>query len=48
MMTIVAPNVQKRKAVKPEKPGRRERSEGQASSPEIRKETPLPETQEER
>ena len=48
MMTIVAPNVQKRKAVKPEKPGKRERSEKQASSPEIRKETPLPETQEER
>ena len=48
MMTIVAPNVQKRKAVKPEKPGRRVRSGGQASSPEPRKETPLPETQEER
>ncbi len=48
MMTIVAPNVQKRKAVKPEKPGRRERSEGPESSPEVGKQTPLTETQEER
>jgi len=48
MMTIVAPTAQKRKAVKPEKSGRRERSEGQASSPADRKQPPLPEKQEER
>ncbi len=48
MMTIVAPNAQKRKAVKPEKAGRRERSVGQASPPEDGKQEALPEKQEER